>query len=136
MGSRQAASEESSFELDDVDVVRFLGWARVIIGLGLFLTPRQASRFWTGHASDEWIARMSIKQIGGREIAVGAGLLRALDKGEPLRPWLAASAASDVTDVMAVLGAWREMRPLQRWTFFLGAAGAAVLGTKLALELE
>lgn len=136
MGARQAAREESAFELEDIDVARILGWARVLIGVGLFLSPRQSSRFWTGHATESWIGKMSIKQIGGREIAIGAGLLRALERGEPLRPWLAASAASDATDVLAVLGAWRQMRPLQRWTFLLGAAGATALGTKLALELE
>ena len=136
MGARQAISEESAFELDNIEVARILGWVRVAIGVGLFLSPRQSSRFWTGRATNDWMAKMSIKQVGGREVVIGAGILRALDRGEPLRPWLAASAASDVTDVFAVLGAWRGMPALQRWTFLLGAAGAAALGTKLALELE
>ena len=135
MGARQAASEESTFRLDDVALARLRGWTRVAIGATLLLAPKWSARLWAGRGSD-WIGDISIRQVGGREVLIGAGLLRAIERGEPLREWLALSAAADATDVLAVLGEWKHMPGLRRWGFLIGAAAATAVGTKLALDLE
>jgi len=82
-------------------MVPFLGLARILIGIGLVVSPvglgkglgvdAQTSRRVT------WMARVA----GGREIALGIGTLQAWRRGDPLDGWVLAQAVSDGVDAAA-----------------------------------
>lgn len=54
-------------------------------------------------ARASWLVRM----VGGREIALGVGMLIAAGRGLDLRPWLLAQAMSDAGDAIAITAGLR-----------------------------
>jgi hypothetical protein len=76
-----------------------------------------------------------LRGLGGRDLALGLGLLRALeDEGHAAR-WLEAGAIADTSDTLAAL-ANSDLRPARRLMFLLAAGGATGLGLYLAANLE
>jgi hypothetical protein len=109
-------------------LARFLAGTRVAIGLALFVAPRQAARSWLGDAVDDAGARMGVRGLGARDVALGAGLLAAIEDGGSPDRWLEAGAVADLADAAAVLMA-REERPTAIVAATLAVAGgAAALG--------
>jgi hypothetical protein len=77
-----------------------------------------------------WLTRLA----GVRDIALGAGLIAALARGDDGRDWLWAGALADAADavVFAVAGARRELAPVPAAASALAAAG----GVGLAVAAE
>ena len=69
----------------------------------LTVAPGVVTRTWVGE--DTTGAKVLGAGFGARDVAIGAGLWRALDAGEDARPWLLAGAASDAADLLATLAA-------------------------------
>jgi hypothetical protein len=72
-----------------------------------------------------WLARLA----GIRDLALGAGLIAALARGDDGRDWLWAGALADAGDagVFATAGARRELAPLPAAASVLAAAGGVGL---------
>jgi hypothetical protein len=92
--------------------VAVLGF-RVAYGAALVVAPERVTSSWLGPVGDP--AKVALRGLGGREIAVHGLALAAALRDRPLAPWLAASIAGDLTDITATF-AGREGLP----------AGAAV----------
>jgi hypothetical protein len=78
-----------------------------------------------------------IRSQGARDVALGAGALRALARSEDreLRAWATAHAACDVVDLVATWAA-RDDLPKRRARLAMGIAGASTLvGAAAALGL-
>jgi hypothetical protein len=75
-------------------VVRLLGWGRLALGIGLVAAPGPAARLWFG--DDSAAARLLLRSIGARDLALGGGLLSADD----LRPWLVGGIVADLVDCL------------------------------------
>jgi hypothetical protein len=74
--------------------------------------------------------------MGGRDLALGLGLLVALENDGEVSRWLEAGAVADASDALATLGAAREL-PFWRLAPLLAVTGgAALLGITLAAELD
>ena len=69
--------------------------------------------------------------VGARDLALGLGLLVALDRGAPVQGWLEASAVVDGLDVAGCLLARRHIRPM----VFPGVVGPAAAGALLSAWL-
>ena len=83
---------------------------------------------WLG-GPDSPGTRVLAAGFGARDLALGAGTLRALTTGGDARPWLLAGAFTDSADFAATLLARRRLPSL-------GAAGVAALaGSGAALGL-
>lgn len=91
----------------------------------MLVAPR-ASRSWLGDVVDMREVRVAVRCMGVRDLAIGAGTLRALNRGEPVRLWLTCSAAADLVDATATLGAISTLPRRALGTVVL-AAGAAAL---------
>jgi hypothetical protein len=108
-----------------IAAVAVLGF-RVAYGVGLIVAPERLAKNWLGPVDDA--AKVALRGIGGREIALHGFAIAAAVRGRPLAPWLAISIAGDVNDIAATLAGRRGIPD--------GAAGktAAVAGGSAALS--
>jgi hypothetical protein len=121
-------------EMDQLAVARQLGVGRLVIGLALAVAPRRTGRQWLGDVADHPAAAVAIRSLAVRDVAIGAGLVRALDTGADTRPWLLASAAADAADAVGTLLAWKHLSPHGRVLTGLMATAATVAGLKAATQ--
>jgi hypothetical protein len=122
-------------DLEEKETARLMGLVRAGFGALGFLAPRKAIKAFTGMEADD-AAVVGMRGLASRDIALGIGLLVALDQGAPVRGWIEAGALADAGDALTALGSFKKFG-LIRGTLFLGtAAGAAWLGMKLAAEID
>ena len=109
---------------------------RIAVGLAFFVAPSLAGRLWVGGDARRPGARVLGRAFGARDLALGLGVVIALDRGAPVRGWLEASALSDAADFTAgLLDAGALPPPLRPGVLALGASSAA-LAAWLARELD
>jgi hypothetical protein len=113
---------------------------RVALGLTALAWPSVPARPWVGTSEDDLAARVFGRALGARDIALGLGAVRALQRpaAEPgsAAAWVAAGALSDALDVAASLSSWRELPRVGRWLVAASAGGAAVIGVAGALAVR
>jgi hypothetical protein len=73
-------------------------------------------------------ARLFLRVVGARDLALGIGVLVALDRDAPMNGWLRATAVVDGLDAAGCLFARRHLRP----TVLPAAAAAATAGALLS----
>jgi hypothetical protein len=108
-----------------------LACGRIAIGVASLLAPGLVGRTMTGRDGSEGGTRLFARMVGARDLALGLGVLVALERGAPVRGWLEASAVVDGIDAAAVLLARHHIRP----RVFPGALGLAVAGALLSAWL-
>lgn len=115
------------------DGARVVAVARLGVGVSMLAAPTSMPRLLgVDRGSAErvaWLARMG----GARELALGAGTLHALRRGEGTRPWLLGSAVCDAVDAV-VLGAAAGRRQVHPVLGFAVAAVAAASAAASALD--
>ena len=74
----------------------------VAYGAVMVAAPERMSP-WLGSAANASPAQVGLRGIGGREIAMHGVAISAALRDAPLRPWLMASLAGDLTDVLATV---------------------------------
>jgi hypothetical protein len=122
--------------MDELDFARRTAWARIVFGTAFVLAPAKISKAWMGHDVDSVYTRMAGRSLGARDLAIGIGLLSALNRGAPVGGWLQAGALSDGVDAFSALVGVKRLSTA-RSLFFLGTAGAsAYLGLKAANSLD
>ena len=115
--------------MDWRQVVRLLAVGRVFVGLALLLGTRPLGRRWLGDAVDDPATRLVVRAMGGRDLAIGIGTLRALDQNEEPRTWVLAGAVADGVDAVASLLAVGRLGKLRGFgTAALAGAAAAAGG--------
>ena len=125
-----------------MDVAKALAVAlalnRTAFGLGYLLRPQQARTSWIGRAARKPGTQVMIRSQGVRDVALGAGALRALARGdrEELRAWVACHGVCDFADLLATWVA-REHLPQRRARAAMAIAGAStVIGAAAAAGLR
>jgi hypothetical protein len=113
--------------MEATTIARQLALGRIAIGGALTVAPGLVTRLWVGEAGTA--AKVLGAGFGARDVAIGAGLWRALDAGDDTRPWLLAGAVSDVADLAATLAARRSLPLLGR----VGVAAVATTGAALGV---
>jgi hypothetical protein len=101
---------------------------RVVAGLAMSFAPRLVAGQWIGRDARRAGPQLLIRTTGGRDLALGAGALGALATGRGARPWIAAQAAADLTDLVATALAGDDLPAAGRRAVIGLAGGAAVLG--------
>ena len=99
---------------------------RVAYGAGLIVAPARLARGWVGPAAEHAPAQVPLRGLGTREVALHAGGLAAALAGRPVRPWLAASIAGDLTDIAATAAGRAEL-PTRAPLATAAVAGASAL---------
>ena len=134
--SKRKKIEEVTEEWSDEDLARGLGWLRLLAGVVLFFMPRVATRAWTGEESRDAPTDLAVRAMGVRDVAIGAGLVTALERGAPVRGWLEAGAMVDAGDAFGTLVSWRGLGKPRGLFWFLAEVGAAALAISLADRLD
>ena len=101
---------------------------RVAYGAGLVAATERLGRPWLGAGVAQAPAKVGLRALGVREVALHGGAIAAALRGQPLRPWLVASLAGDVTDIVWTYLA-RDEVPDGAPVKTLGAAGGSALLT-------
>src|SRR3954454_7190918 len=101
---------------------------RTAFGLVYLLRPQQARRSWIGRAATKPGAQVMIRSQGVRDVALGAGALRAVARGDAreLRAWVAGHAVCDLADLVATWMA-RDDLPARRGRMAMAVAGASTV---------
>ena len=110
------------------DLAVALAGGRIAIGVVSLVVPGVVGRAMMGPDGDSGGARLFLRVVGARDLALGIGVLAALDRNAPVRGWLRASAVADGLDAAGILLARHQLRP----TVFPAAAGAATAGALLS----
>lgn len=110
------------------DLAVGLAGGRIAIGVVSLLAPGLVGRAMLGPDGDSGATRLLLRVVGARDLALGVGVLAALDRDAPVRGWLQASAVADGLDAAGSLLARRHLRPI----VFPGALGAASAGALLS----
>jgi hypothetical protein len=122
--------------VDHRQVVRILSVMRVVIGALLIVAPGAAGRRWIGEPARDPRVKVAIRGLGARDLALGLGTLRALDRGEPARGWVQLAAVGDATDaVSGVLGV-RRLGVARTLATVASAGAAAALGLTAADNVD
>ena len=110
------------------DLALALAGGRTAIGVLSLLAPGLVGRAMMGPAGDSGGTRLLLRVIGARDLALGLGVLTALDRDAPVNGWLRASAVVDGLDLAGSLLARHHLRRI----VFPAAAGAATAGALLS----
>jgi hypothetical protein len=108
-----------------------LARGRIAIGVVSLLAPGLVATM-TGPGGSRGGASLFVGMLGARDVALGLGLLRALDRGAPVRGWLEASALVDGIDAAACVLARRHIRT----TLLPGTVGLAATGALMSAWLS
>jgi len=109
---------------------------RIAIGVVAIAAPGFVARAMFGRDGSRPGPRLFARMLGGRDLALGLGVVIALDRGAPVRGWLEAAALADGVDLASALMAREE---LSRGLVVAGAvtAGAAAgAGIWLSRQLD
>jgi hypothetical protein len=88
--------------MDPRSLARAMAIGRVAFGAAFIVAPRLAAAGWIGGDARRAGTKVFITGLGGRDLALGAGILSALDTGGA-KPWLVAALASDASDLLGTL---------------------------------
>ena len=122
--------------MDARTLARAQAAGRVVLGAGLVFTPQLLTRGWLGRDSRRSGAVVLSAATGARDIALGGGLLAAVQNGSSARPWLLGGLLADTADLIATTR-HRDGLPLAG-VLSVGAiaAGSAALSLWLQSELD
>jgi len=109
---------------------------RIAVGISMLVAPGLSGRTWIGRAADSAATKLIIRGFGGRDLALGLGVVIALDRGAPVRGWLEGSALADVGDFVATVLAGDAIPPAARKGISALAAGSAVAAIALSRVLD
>ena len=110
---------------------------RIGIGVTALVAPTLMTRPWVGAAAGGADARLLARAMGGRDLALGLGTLRALgvDDAEA-RPWVALAGLADAVDAVVTVAAFGRLPRPSRWAILAATAGAALVSFRVAVALE
>ncbi len=123
-------------EWSDEELARAFGWMRIIIGALLVLFPRFSTRNWTGEEVVEAQTDLAVRGMGVRDVAIGVGLVGAVDSGASVGPWLRAGAIADAGDAFSTLTSWRGLGRPRGVFWFITEVAAALFALELANRLD
>ena len=109
---------------------------RVAYGAGLIAAPERLTRRWLGPATGAPPTQVPLRGMGAREIVVHGAAIAAALNDRPLRPFLAASAAGDLADILATAAGRRGLPKGSAPATLAVAGGSALLTAVLAAAVE
>ncbi len=110
--------------------------SRIAYGAGLVVAPAPLARRWLGKGAEHAPVQVPLRALGVREIVLHTGAVIAAVRGEPLRPWLAASAAGDLSDIAWTVAGRRELPDGSATATAIVAGGSAALTAALAALVD
>jgi hypothetical protein len=118
-------------------LAQLIAWGRVGLGVSAIAAPTLLARPWIGAEAGTSGSRMLARTMGGRDLALGLGALRALQvSDEEARPWVALGGMADAVDALATVLAFGSLPRRTRWGILALTVGAAFVSTRVAVALD
>ena len=115
------------------NLAQLLAWGRLGIGATAVVAPGLVSRPWLGGVAAEPAGRLFARAMGGRDLALGIGALRALAvSDDESRPWVALGGVADLATVVA----FGQLPRRSRWGIMAVTLGAALVSIRVAASLD
>jgi len=108
---------------------------RLALGAGLVAAPGVVAGGWVGGVADKRDGQALAIGLGGRDVAIALGTLRALRAGHGAGPWLRAGIVADAADLAGTLRARDQLPPVAVPVVAAIAGGSVLLGAWLQREL-
>lgn len=102
----------------------------------MLLAPALATRPWIGADGARGAVKALTRGFGARDLALGLGVVIAVDRGAPVRGWLEASALADAGDLAGTLLAGRSLPDSARKAVTALAGGSALTALALSRALD
>jgi hypothetical protein len=119
------------------NIAQLLAWGRLGIGATAMVAPGLVSRPWLGDVGGEPETRVFARAMGGRDLALGIGALRALAvSDDESRPWVALGGVADLVDAGATVLAFAQLPRRGRWGIMAITLGAALVSIRVAVSLD
>lgn len=112
-----------------------LGLVRVGLGVSALGMPEAAGAMWIGDGASGRDKAVLLRALGGRDLALGAGVLLSARHGDALRRWVLLGALSDLVDALATAAGFTELPKWRRWLVLLASGGAVAVGLLVAPNL-
>ena len=109
---------------------------RVAYGAALIVAPERLALRWLGSSAGTPPTQVPLRGLGAREIVVHGAAIAAALQGKPLRPFLAASAAGDLADIVATAAGRRGLPDGAAPATLAVAGGSALLTVGLAAAID
>ena len=123
--------------MDHRTIARISAAGRVAIGAALLVAPAAVTRGWTGSDGATTGGRLLGRSLGARDLVLGIGVLRGLERGDTgARHWVKAAAMCDAVDAVATAASLRHLPRRSATAVVALAAGAAVAGFVAADNLD
>jgi len=117
------------------DIAVALARGRIALGIAALAAPSAGARAMFGRGAGRGTAAL-IRMLGGRDLALGLGVVIALDRGAPVRGWLEACGLADTVDLIGCTLA-RDDIPATALAPTVVLAGASALAhTWLSRQLD
>lgn len=110
--------------------------SRIAYGGGLLVAPSRLARRWLGDGAETAPVQVPLRALGVREIVLHTGAVIAVLRGDPLRPWLAASIAGDLSDIAWTVAGRRELPDGAAVATAVVAGASAALSGIVAATVE
>ena len=117
------------------ELARLYAFSRIGLGGLVLLIPGLAGG-WVGSDARRPGTRVLARGFAARDVALGVGLWRALERDAPVRGWLEGSALADAADFTATLIGGRDLPGAGRLGGLVLAGSGAALGGYLAQALS
>jgi hypothetical protein len=82
---------------------------RVAYGVALVAAPERLARRWLGPSAGTPPTQVPLRALGVREALLHGGAIAMALHGGPVRPWLGASIAGDLSDIAATFAGRRGL---------------------------
>jgi hypothetical protein len=101
---------------------------RIGFGLAYLLNPAGAGEGWFGKIARAPMVQVPIRGLGARDLALGAGALVALARGDnqAARVWLAGQTVADASDLVSTIRA-KKFLPKSGFRLAVAMAGGSTL---------
>lgn len=136
---RPAAGEYGKVNIDASlahRIGRLIAIGRTGVGLVALTAPSLPLRPWIGSRRDDAGALALGRALGGRDLALGMGVLMSGRHDRPIRGWVEAGGLADAADAVATLIAFRELPRAGRWVILSAAASSAAAALVSARRME
>jgi hypothetical protein len=110
---------------------------RSLFGAGLLAAPGKVAAGWIGDDVHRPAARLVVRALGARDVALGAGAFASRDRPERLATWIAAGVVCDLADIGITLATPADALPSNaRWGTVALAGASALAGAVLYRALD
>jgi hypothetical protein len=109
---------------------------RGAFGAGLIASPARMAAGWIGGDAGRRPPQVAIRGLGARDVALAGGTVAAAAAGQPVRPWLMAAVACDLSDIAATYAAGDTLPARARIGTVALAGLSALAGAALTAAVE